>query len=1479
MIKTKTLKATLTAMTICLSLIAPPIYSATLNIADSPLFITKAAPALTMIVLGSDHRLFYEAYNDSSDINGDGKLDLHYNPAIDYYGYFDSHKCYTYVNTSGNLNKRFEPSSAAPNKTCSGTWSGDWLNWATMTRMDLLRKVLYGGYRSIDNSTLTVLKRVNIVQDAHSWGKEYTSIANDGYDIRQYTPLSLPSAGKHHLFANTTLLKKTKKNDNQGKMVDEPLFRVLQNKTARIWEWVSKERPVAGQKLTDGSKVNPTDYIVAVQVCDPSKGLESDCQQYPAGDYKPIGLLHQFGENDAMRFGLISKSYEKNLSGGVLRKNIEGFSNEIIKNSGIFTSTVNGIIQAINKLSLTGFGNNNYSYDGGWVINRPAVESEFKNWGNPIGEMMYEALRYLAGKKVPTSSFTYAGGVDSGMGLPQPTWNDPYANAPVCSTPNLLVISDINTSFDSDSVPGSAFSSFSGDIPIGAAALGQTIWNQEKGSPSKHFIGHSGTDDNGTPSAKTVTSFGNIRGLAPEEPTKQGSYYPASVAYYGRTNDISNVPDRPKVHTFVVALNSPLAEIKIPVAGQLITLVPFGKTVGGCSIGGAPVDPAQGEFQPTNQIVDFYVDKLTTTEGTFRVNFEDVEQGADHDMDAIVEYHYQVTGNTVKITLTNLYAAGCLIQHLGYVISGTTEDGVYLELTDKDVAGQGNSNNDILYFLDTPTGQLPGQRDNSTKLSLTSASRTFTVGATSTATLLKSPLYYAAKWGSFTDKNNNNIPDLSKEWDKDLNGVPDNFFLVSNPLQLKTQLKAAFQNILARTASAASAAINSGSLNASTQLYQAKFNSGNWTGQLLSFKLDPLNGALLTTGSGPDGSQWDAGEIITGQIGRTMITYNPTEKRGVSFRWPTNPSSPTLTEIDASLIAILNTNPFTGLSDGLGQERLDYLRGDQNKEQKKGGTFRDRTVVLGDIIHSTPLFVGSPAGFYRNYWGTGAPENSVKYSDFRSQYAARTPVIYFGANDGALHGVDANTGKELLAYFPSAAFKYLNQLTSPDYSDSHKYFVDGEPNVVDVFIKSKNSWATVLVGGLRKGGQGIYALDVTSPKDFATKSPNDILLWEFTDKDDKDLGYTYSQPALVRQPDGNWVAIFGNGYNNTENDGVATTSSTGNAVLYIVNAADGTLIQKLDTGVGMTQDPTGQFRPNGLSTPAVVDTNGDNMARAIYAGDLFGHLWKFDWNTSTNQWTIATFGNNNPTPLFTATDANGINQPITSRPNVRKIPTGLQIFFGTGKYFEVEDKDISNATPQTFYSLIDKTGGNGVISRIKLVKQSILAEPVVTIGAGETETVRITTQYTLGPNNEGWYLDLVSPVSPSLEGERVVSNVILRNDRIIFTTLIPSNNVCSYGGSSWLMELDAHNGSRLKYTPFDLNKDNQFNAADFVLYQGSKVAVSGKRSKVGIITSPAIIDAGKVEYKYNPGSSGAIGITVENPGPTAFGRQSWHEIR
>jgi len=850
----------------------------------TPPFLTAAAPPLVMLVLARSEKLYTEAYNDASDLDGDGELDVGYKPAqIDYYGYFDSYKCYTYDST----NKRFNPSgpteanttvSALDNyqpssKAChgSGEWSGDFLNYLTMSRMDALRKVLYGGFRSTDSASETVLQRAYVPQDAHCWGKEYKDVATNGYDITEYANIaSLPTSGNYHLFASTAT------SDN-----GDPKLRVLLNKSNRIWDWVSKNNPVADESLG-----TPTDYVVKVKVCDSTVGLEDNCKHYPGTDgqfgigqdsYKPTGLLQRYGETEEMLFGLISGSYAKNTSGGVLRKKIGLISDEINADTGAFTNTT-GIIKTIDKLRIYNFSYSNHAYGNwpdAWLIDRAMTEGEFPEWGDPTAEMMYEGLRYFSGAGAATSAYDYSSGDDVSLGLPKASWDNPYsASDRWCSQPFMLVLSDINPSYDSDQLPGSAFSASWPEVTMGADShtlnvetLLDTISSNESIS-GDYFIGQKGSIYDSSCSPKTLTTLSDVRGLCPEEPTKQGSYYAASVAYFGRKEDINSATSDQNVLTYTVGLASPLPKIEIKLGDPLktVTMVPFGKTVGD-SCADVNVDSSQGAFQPTNTIVDFYVETLTSTYGTFSINYEDVEQAADHDQDSIVKYSYRVMkenpsspgtlmpaatpeeGTAVRVTLQSFSGSACLVMHHGYIISGTSADGTYLEVRDYDATE--TEDNGMPYFLDTRSGSggvnalLPypnnsGWNDSYALPQI--ATRDFTPGTAAAAELLNDPLWYAAKWGSFRDHNNNNIPDLSAEWDEDSDGKPDNYFYVQNPLQLERQLNQAFTSILERATSSTAASVLSASRSGEGAVYQSifypRYKSVTWVSNVHALLVD-----------------------------------------------------------------------------------------------------------------------------------------------------------------------------------------------------------------------------------------------------------------------------------------------------------------------------------------------------------------------------------------------------------------------------------------------------------------------------------------------------------------------------------------------------------------------------------------------------------------------------------------------------------------
>ncbi|MDZ7937929.1 MAG: hypothetical protein U5M53_06465 [Rhodoferax sp.] len=158
-----------------------------------PNIVTSAPRPMIMLNMSKDHQLFYRAYDEFSDLDSDSIPETTYKHSFTYYGYFDPYKCYSYSGTSN----KFSPASVNTTKYCSGNWSGNFLNWATMTRMDVVRKVLYGGYRSTDSATATVLERASLPTDAHSFAKYYK-----GSDLPLLTPFSATQLASEKVISN-----------------------------------------------------------------------------------------------------------------------------------------------------------------------------------------------------------------------------------------------------------------------------------------------------------------------------------------------------------------------------------------------------------------------------------------------------------------------------------------------------------------------------------------------------------------------------------------------------------------------------------------------------------------------------------------------------------------------------------------------------------------------------------------------------------------------------------------------------------------------------------------------------------------------------------------------------------------------------------------------------------------------------------------------------------------------------------------------------------------------------------------------------------------------------------------------------------------------------------------------------------------------------------------------------------------------------
>jgi type IV pilus assembly protein PilY1 len=531
---------------------------------------------------------------------------------------------------------------------------------------------------------------------------------------------------------------------------------------------------------------------------------------------------------------------------------------------------------------------------------------------------------------------------------------------------------------------------------------------------------------------------------------------------------------------------------------------------------------------------------------------------------------------------------------------------------------------------------------------------------------------------------------------------------------------------------------------AGTQAYFAFYNPTNWTGALTANTLIDTNGvvsvasvanwdaACLLTGT-PTGSPAAGGGCATTNTSgptapvptfdrRVMLSWDTVAQNGIAFEWA-NLNSAQQAALDAGDVG--NTTITAAY-------RLNYLRGDRSNEITTlgSGLYRARDGILGDIVDSSPNWVGPPSSAYTAVWSdrlaptTTMPENtgSQNYLQFVAAAGSRLNVVYGGANDGFLHGFRAgsfdasgnflvdsthqNDGQEVLAYMPGSTIASAAASSSAggctdstatgsivqnihgvtpaiganllcidptlDYANTqygHNFFVDATPTSGDLFYGG--TWHTWLVGGLGAGGAAIYALDVTDPSasNFQESNASNIVMGE----------WNANTITCVTSGCG---TNLGNTYGTPQirrlhngNWGVifgnGFGSASGDAGIYVMSI-DSTTAAKTIYYLS-TNTPGG----NGIAYVASTDLDGDHITDYVYAGDLQGNVWRFDLtNSDPTQWAASA------TPLFTTLSG----QPITSQLLVisNNLVAGaprLMIEFGTGQRTQ-----ITNLAPEAFAS-------------------------------------------------------------------------------------------------------------------------------------------------------------------------------------------------
>jgi type IV pilus assembly protein PilY1 len=685
----------------------------------------------------------------------------------------------------------------------------------------------------------------------------------------------------------------------------------------------------------------------------------------------------------------------------------------------------------------------------------------------------------------------------------------------------------------------------------------------------------------------------------------------------------------------------------------------------------------------------------------------------------------------------------------------------------------------------------------------------------------------AAKCGGFTDKNGDNMPGPdSTEYDKNHDGIPDNYYEAASGAELEQAIMSILVDISAKVSSGSgvsmlSVGTKAGGSTVQGQFYPRKiFPSGeilDWIGTCQSIWLDPFgnlrednqqdaildlqNDYVITMewsgtnvivtryqdlfGNGDSLVQvdqvpiedlapiWDAGDWL-------WKHYNPPDDRNI-WTYIGN----TKTDFNLGNGAQLRPHLGTGFTQSQADTIIRYVRG----QDFSGANLRTRMAdgmvwKLGDIINSGAVLISAPIERYDFIYG------DMKYARYYEQYRDRRQVVYVGANDGMLHafnsGVALRTGNDVLrpiefdpagyplgdelwAYIPQNLLPHLRWLQQPDYC--HVYYVDLKPYVTDARIFADDpvhpdSWGTLLIGGMRLGGTEIpndigtcrsayFAIDITDPL-------NPEPLWEFTDPS---LQYTVCYSTVVKVKD-SWFLVFGSGPITCGGD----CAQTGK--IFVLDLRSGTLLRTFTLA-----DPQ-----SFVADIFACDWGIDYTVDRIYFGDCHyvsapvkgwqGKIYRILTNNQTdpNLWTMNMIMD--------------MQQPITGEGSVATDEyNNLWVYFGTGRLYS--DIDESNLTQHTYVGFRDDTVHTTDYTQL----YNVTNVNVDTNGLVQPGDLPFDSLVTMVNDRLGWYRTF------STAGERSLTSSLVLGGAVLFTTFVPSGDICAYGGSGNLYALFYRTGT------------------------------------------------------------------------------------
>jgi type IV pilus assembly protein PilY1 len=1364
---------TVAVVGVAVSADTPPLIPS-IPLAAEPLYAqnARAKPTLTL-ALSVEFPTVGAQYVNGADSSNDNT----YAPTNEYVGYFDAESCYVYNNDATPGLRRFDRTGPAINRECSGTgFSGNFMNWATSSAIDILRYGLTGGDRVVDTESLTVLQRAylptrsdnnpgNFYNGSNFPSKRITNAiavgavpsallgthTGDLYiaNCKNRVHFGTEKAGNCDAPGNNSNLGVPVGGSTHGPVTDYfgalPVgfstscaaengtcaftgIRQVAYGAGTTWKLMSAKdgtacaNAVFGDPIVGTAKAcytlspDPTGwtpggtpgmssdpfFYARVKVCDTDgSGQLTDprinlCARYPSGSYKPVGNLQKYSDRVRVAaFGyLIDNADPAQRNGAVLRApmkyvgpktfdaNFQLVSGanpvqEWNTDTGIFLANPDsaaegksGVANYLNQFGRTGTTEGNYKrYD-------------------PVGELYYEALRYVQGLP-PTASAV--SGVTAAMKdgfAAYTTWTDPHpaVNGMTdysCVRNNIVAIGDVNT------------------------------WND------KYYPGNTRTDSND--SART-----------------------ASAA--------ANEPDFMWWTKVVGAFESNHTEIT-------------------------------------------YVDGKGVTRSVSNHNTPNTDR-------------WGMENQTIGAGGASYYMAGAAYWANTHDIRGADWSDV-----DKRRLGMRVTT----YVLDV--NEYAQQSAHSKHM--------------------QNQFYLAAKYGGFKDASGTGNPfkaaDLTNtndNWSRASDHTEldaKNYFLSSSARGVLDALDEIFANIAKEANSIAGGAISTQRLTSvGGFIFQAQFDPADWSGDLIPYPVTLVGSDNIEIGDAST-APWTAA---------TRLDAKPPASRKI-FVGKKVADSATATEfkwdsLDTDAQNYLRLPPGAPEGSPLddeskGQERLNFVRGDRSLEAPNG-TLRKRGKVLGDIVNSGVAYSGAPS----------LRINDTGYvSGFAETYKNRVKTLFVGANDGMLHAFDSDTGDELFGYIPSWVVPRLNALSSTTYQhqtyvDASPVVAEAKvgSNWKTVLVGGTGGGGQGVyaldVSNPAAFDAGKVMWEFTDHDD-ATLG-NVIGRPAILKFKTKGVPAEYKYYAVVASGVNNYV----------DDGHFSTSGNPAIFILDLAKAPGDPWVlngnyYKIELPKSTTTIATGVA--NFTTTSGLADETKLLFAGDLQ-GNLwkldFTNKYPADWTINSLSYYKS---GGTAIPMYIAKDGSANLQPITMPPYLAYGPNRtLIVAIGTGKYLETSD----NAGPfkaQSVYALLDNNSAtpdsgsptSAISGRGRLQMATASVDGTITNSAfswgrplDDGDTAK----------RSGWYFDMPNSAAT---GERQISAFTVFGAKVYSGTVIPPATSCEIGsGRSYEIDLFTGTGSHLNSDVGILGEPFVLAVGDDTLTKSNSVD-QGTRTTIGRI--------------------------------------------